>query len=174
MAAVTTLTPTDQGPAPVTVTVKTQANLRSGPGTGYAKVGTAAPGSTLVVIGRTADGQWLQLAMNAWVYTALVSAVPTTLPVVDGQATPAATAVPQPTAVPTVTVAPPLLPPPAPGQTAPGAVPPVLPPAQTTSTPLPATQMIARLIGFFDGKLAERPVDSAQAIAGPSLRFFAG
>lgn len=46
------------------------ANLRGGPGTGYPRVATAAPGDQFTVIGRTENGEWLRISgeqvKDAW------------------------------------------------------------------------------------------------------------
>ena len=43
-------------------TVTTTVNLRAGPGTAYAQDGQARAGDVLLVLGRNADGSWLQVA----------------------------------------------------------------------------------------------------------------
>ncbi len=48
------------------------ANLRSGPSTGYAIVGSAVANELLNVIGQNAEGSWLQLNSGHWVSTSLV------------------------------------------------------------------------------------------------------
>lgn len=67
-------------------TTTTVANLRSGPGTGYAVVRTAAAGTELALVGRNATGAWLQTAENLWVSASLVGGAPTNLPVVESVA----------------------------------------------------------------------------------------
>jgi uncharacterized protein YraI len=45
-------------------------NVRSGPGTDHARLGTLQPGDTAPIIGRTSDNQWLQIdyqGRNGWV-----------------------------------------------------------------------------------------------------------
>lgn len=64
----------------------TTANLRSGPGTGYAVVRTLAAGTELALTGRSSTGDWLQTAEGAWVFATLVTGAPTNLPVVEGAA----------------------------------------------------------------------------------------
>ncbi len=51
-------TPTPAGPA---VTVNTSLNVRSGPGTAYDRVGSLAAGTTVAIVGRTADNTWWQI-----------------------------------------------------------------------------------------------------------------
>jgi len=51
-------TPTPAGPA---VTVNTSLNVRSGPGTAYDRVGSLAPGTSVAIVGRTADNTWWQI-----------------------------------------------------------------------------------------------------------------
>jgi endonuclease YncB( thermonuclease family)/uncharacterized protein YraI len=60
------------GAAAGTATVNVRANLRSGPGTNHAVVGAATPGMKVTVIGRNADGTWLQLATGEWIAAFLV------------------------------------------------------------------------------------------------------
>lgn len=73
------------------VTANRNANLRAGPGTNYAIVGTVQSGQTLTQTGRNGDGSWIQLQDGAWIAAFLVStfagwpapaAAPTTSPVV--------------------------------------------------------------------------------------------
>jgi uncharacterized protein YraI len=70
--------------AAVTVTVTAGANLREGPGTTYAKIGSAAAGSTVQVTGCNADCTWYQVASGAWIAAELLSDPPE-LPRVGGQ-----------------------------------------------------------------------------------------
>lgn len=62
------------------------ANVREGPGTGYAVVVGAQPGQALVVTGRDASGEWLQLGSGYWIAAALVANAPVDLPVVAAPA----------------------------------------------------------------------------------------
>jgi hypothetical protein len=59
--------------------VNEDANLRAGPGTGYAKVGGLKKGSTVTVIGRNEAGDWLVVQVQgipqAWVAAFLVNGV---------------------------------------------------------------------------------------------------
>ena len=48
------------------------ANLRSGPGTNYDIVGGRQPNDILSPIARTADGEWIQIAENIWIWSGLV------------------------------------------------------------------------------------------------------
>lgn len=108
-------------PAILGSTVTGAANLRGGPGTGYAVVGSASQGQAVEVVGRTADNQWYQLAGGAWIYGELVDGVAAETPVVTDipalpvQAVPA-TAVPAPPVSQPATPAPVIIPtsPPAP------------------------------------------------------------
>jgi hypothetical protein len=116
-------------PAPFPViagpTVVITANLRSGPGTFYALVGTALPGAPITVNGRSDDAAWLQTANNTWIAAGLVlGTAPGSLPAVAVGPAPAPTATPQPT---------PLLIVP-PGATAP--TPTITPTPSPTPTPL--------------------------------------
>ena len=48
------------------------ANLRSGPGTNYDIVGGRQPNDVLSPIARTADGEWIQVDDNIWIWSGLV------------------------------------------------------------------------------------------------------
>lgn len=72
-------------------TVKSAANLRAGPGTDYAKTGSAAVGQELDIIGRNQAGDWYQLRGGAWIAAFLVANAPV-VPVADNIPTPAAAA----------------------------------------------------------------------------------
>jgi hypothetical protein len=100
-APATTSVPVATGP-----TVNTEANLRAGPGTDFAVVGTAAAGDVLDVVGQNIDGTWLVLANGAWVAAFLVDNAPTGLPVVEPTATPAPAAPAPDILTPTVTPTP--------------------------------------------------------------------
>lgn len=52
------------------------ANLRAGPGTDYAVVGSTQEGEAVDIVARTDAGDWYQLANGAWVAAALVSNPP--------------------------------------------------------------------------------------------------
>lgn len=101
-------TPTTPNPPPVdqptvaatplpTITSGTanrSANLRAGPGTSYAVVGTVQRGQRLNLSGRTGDSAWYQIESGAWIAAFLVNAgaaQPTAIPTSAG---PVATAVP--------------------------------------------------------------------------------
>lgn len=90
--------------------VNRDANLRSGPGTGFKIVGSAKNGQTVPIIGKNADGSWLQIDTNTWIAAFLVNQgqsnaqpVATAQPTkVSTLATPAAiTTAATPTATPT-------------------------------------------------------------------------
>lgn len=87
------------------VRVKQNANLRSGPGTGYGIAGQAKAGQDLQVVGQNGDGTWYQLANGGWIAAFLVDSAPATASTASAPSTaanqPAPTAVP-PTPVPTV------------------------------------------------------------------------
>ena len=66
-------------PAPIpTVTIKTRMNVREGPGTNYAVIGTAAPGEQYRITGQNPGrGDWWQIdyeGRSAWIYGPLVTA----------------------------------------------------------------------------------------------------
>jgi endonuclease/exonuclease/phosphatase family metal-dependent hydrolase len=77
-------------PTPAIPTVLDSANLRSGPGTAYAVVGSAADGQPLIVDGRNAAGDWLHLAGGAWIAAFLVTNAPAGLPEVAAPPAPVA------------------------------------------------------------------------------------
>lgn len=56
-----------------TGTVNRDANLRAGPGTGNKIVGSAKNGQIVTIIGKNADGSWLQLDNKAWIAAFLVN-----------------------------------------------------------------------------------------------------
>jgi len=58
------------------------ANLRGGPGTNYAQMGSVALGQALNIVGRNATGDWLKLANGAWIAGSLVNNAPASLSVV--------------------------------------------------------------------------------------------
>ncbi|MBI3741690.1 MAG: SH3 domain-containing protein [Chloroflexi bacterium] len=70
-----TQTPT---PLPVRVSAKQTVNVRQGPGIQFAIVGKLQPNNSSVVLGKDADGQWLQIAFPdsanpGWVSKSVVS-----------------------------------------------------------------------------------------------------
>ena len=67
--------------APGAPTANGNANLRGGPGTGYAVTGGVKAGDALELTARNAAGDWLQLAGGAWIATFLVDGAPDDLPV---------------------------------------------------------------------------------------------
>jgi endonuclease YncB( thermonuclease family) len=82
--------PTETRPAPP-VAIE-EANLRAGPGTEYERVGSAAPGEVVALVGRNAAGDWYQLTTGAWIAAFLIEGAPAGLPVVEGGAAAAAQA----------------------------------------------------------------------------------
>lgn len=97
--------------------VRSTANLRSGPGTTQAVIGSARAGDSLEIIGVSQDGQWYALANGAWIATSLVQNAPArstltviTAPPSSAQAAPAilptATASTRTVVVPIVTSVP--------------------------------------------------------------------
>lgn len=63
-------------------TASRNANVRSGPGTNFAVVGSAQANQVLALIGRSVDGAWYQLSNGNWINAALVNNAPTDLAVV--------------------------------------------------------------------------------------------
>lgn len=102
-------------PSAVTATATTNVRVRSGPGTGFAQVGSIDTGATVPVLGKNAAGDWLYVesaGVRGWAATFLftVQGDLNTVPVVDqnGGGGGVPTAVPttepppaEPTAVPT-------------------------------------------------------------------------
>jgi len=130
--SIPTVTGTPKGP---TVSVdpnanEEQINVRSGPGTDYAKVGVLIIGEEAPALGKSVIGDWIQIAYpgveggTAWVFSGLVSLTQAgELPIVEPPPTPTprVTATidptlaaqfinePQPTRLPTFTAPPPLI-----------------------------------------------------------------
>lgn len=90
-----------------TGTVTKNANLRAGPGTTYAIVGTATAGQVVIIVGKNDKGDWYHLDGGKWIAAFLVkvgqgqSANPTATP---NSAQPAPTATPQQTGTPKVVI----------------------------------------------------------------------
>jgi hypothetical protein len=91
--------------APVvnTATATTVSNLRAGPGTEYAIVGSVEADATLDVVGQNSDGTWLALANGAWIAAFLVANAPADLPIVEPTVTPLPSPVASTVLTPTVT-----------------------------------------------------------------------
>lgn len=76
-------------------------NLRSGPGTDYARVGSVQAGQSLQITGKNNAGDWFQLVDGNWIAAFLVVNSPVDIAVVDAptppvvQATPVAPAAPE-------------------------------------------------------------------------------
>ncbi|SDG74581.1 SH3 domain-containing protein [Roseospirillum parvum] len=58
-------------PGAETLFVNKNANLRAGPGTGFAKVGRKEAGAAIQVVGKSEDGEWLRLEDGNWIYEPL-------------------------------------------------------------------------------------------------------
>jgi len=127
--SIPTVTGTPQGPM-ITVTYPEQINVRAGPhSVYYLAIGVLLPGETAPALGRTAGGDWIEIAYPGvpggvgWVYAPLVSLSPGFLPILEPPptATPrttptidptlaAAFAIPStPTRLPTFTAPPPIV-----------------------------------------------------------------
>jgi hypothetical protein len=83
-----TFTPTPT-PLPIAVVSAQQAvNVRSGPGTNFQPVGTLQPGTRVLVLGASEDGEWLNIVLedgsNGWVSASLLSIEPTPTPETSG------------------------------------------------------------------------------------------
>ena len=65
-------------PEPATLTVSnTTVNVRSGPGTNYARIGQVSRGQSFTITGKNASGDWWQFEYNgqsAWVFGEMVTA----------------------------------------------------------------------------------------------------
>lgn len=66
-----------------TATVTVNANLRSGPGTDFAKIGSVNANGHVTIVGCTEAGDWCQLTGGSWIFSELLENVPAGLPVVD-------------------------------------------------------------------------------------------
>ena len=75
-----TATPT---PAYVEAHVIDAANLRGGPGTDYSRTGSVGAGETIQLAGRSANGEWYQLADGSWIAAFLIEVAENSLPVVE-------------------------------------------------------------------------------------------
>lgn len=77
----------DAAPASTDTTVPTgatasrNANLRSGPGTGYAVSGSVQTGQVLQIVAKNSDGTWLMLDSGQWIAAFLVNNAPADLPI---------------------------------------------------------------------------------------------
>lgn len=92
-AGAETVAPVATGASSASTTLRA-ANLRAGPGTTYAIVGTVRAGETLAIQGRNANGTWLQVGDGAWIAAFLVNQGNGSPP----RATPNAPPAPSPTA----------------------------------------------------------------------------
>lgn len=80
-----TPSPDTSAPAQSGATASRNANLRAGPGTGFAVVGSVAQGDALTVIGRNAETTWYEIedatGEGGWIAAFLVTNAPEDLPV---------------------------------------------------------------------------------------------
>ncbi len=77
--------------AQATATVDKNANLRAGPGTTFAIVGSVKAGATVTIIGSNEAGDWYQLEDAKWIAAFLVKSVIEDVPTISGTATTTAT-----------------------------------------------------------------------------------
>ncbi len=91
-----TSTPTSTPTATPAPLAKQNANLRSGPGTNYPRVGSVSAGENLKIVGRTEDGSWYKLANGAWIAAFLVKGLQSNPPIVQDIPTPPPTPTPKP------------------------------------------------------------------------------
>lgn len=87
---------------PVVVTVNADANLRSGPGGTFERVGGANFGTEVTVVGKFASDNWYLLDSGAWIFGELLASAPE-VPLVNADGTPVAGGAP---AAPAATAAP--------------------------------------------------------------------
>lgn len=73
-------------PVPPGAIAADNANLRSGPGTTFDKVGSVSTGVTLNIIARNAEGDWYQITDKTWIAAFLVTDAPENLPVASSEA----------------------------------------------------------------------------------------
>lgn len=77
------------------------ANLRTGPGTGYRAVGAVQAGDVLDVVAMDRSAEWYQLENRFWIAAFLVDNAPGNLPITTASVTSAASYAPVATAIPT-------------------------------------------------------------------------
>jgi uncharacterized protein YraI len=82
----TASTTTPAAPRVEGASAKSNGNLRSGPGTSYSRVGGVTAGQALEISGRTASGDWYQLADGNWIAAILVVNAPADAPVAEAPA----------------------------------------------------------------------------------------
>jgi len=82
--------PTQPSPASVTGFATTTARLRSGPGTGYAPIGSVPSGATVSILGKNVSGTWVFIEYAGvrgwaatWVFT--ITGDLSTVPVLQSQ-----------------------------------------------------------------------------------------
>lgn len=81
--------------AQATAVVARSANLRAGPGTTHAVVGSVKAGATVTIVGSNAAGDWVQLDTGQWIAAFLIQDVEGVVAPVPS-ASPPATTVPEP------------------------------------------------------------------------------
>jgi uncharacterized protein YraI len=86
-----TVQPITPVPSRTLAEVAVAANLRAGPGTGFAIVGGVKAGDKIEVVSRTPAGEWYQLASGTWIFAQLVTGA-LDVPVAKAIPTPAPTA----------------------------------------------------------------------------------
>ncbi len=88
-------------PVVATANIIVQTDLRTGPGIQFPSVSTVLPGTSVSIVGRSADSQWYFTNQNVWVQGTALDSQPFNAPVTDG-ATGGATPTPAPTPLPVV------------------------------------------------------------------------
>jgi hypothetical protein len=82
-------------PTPTVVVALKTANLRTGPGTTFKVGGSAKAGDRLVVVGKNAKGDWLELDSGLWIAAFLVSSSSSSTANTGGTGSAKATATPK-------------------------------------------------------------------------------
>ena len=88
----TPTTAATNSPQQVIVKVRSNANLRAGPGTDQPKVGAAKAGQSLTIIAQDPTGDWYLTAAGAWIFGELLDSAPTVSVAADIPVSPAVTA----------------------------------------------------------------------------------
>jgi len=93
--SIATVTGTPTGPVVRVNADEDKVNVRSGPGTHYAIIGIAVPGQIMAALGKSVQGEWIQVAYpgvpggKGWIYSALVTLIKSgELPIVEPPPTP--------------------------------------------------------------------------------------
>lgn len=91
---IATVTSTPSGPIATVMLDQDQINVRSGPGTSYAKIGVLLSGQQVPAKGRSVGSEWILIEYpgvtggQGWIYAPLVNLTPGNLPIVEPPPTP--------------------------------------------------------------------------------------